>query len=134
MVGHRDMEVDLISLLFVKREDGNEVRINSIARMDVNGVEHTVTINGEDRFKEGTHGQVMFSQVINKRADVNVDVNGFALFLKDLNAREIRLELISKFCHSIIEERGRSKSKLLTSKVKRVSERFNNQHVFLKHL
>ena len=49
------MEVNFIGLLCVKREAGNEVRINGIARMDVNGVEHMVPINGEDRFKEVSH-------------------------------------------------------------------------------
>ena len=55
-------EVDLICLLCVKRKDDNDIRINREAGVDVDGVVHTVPINGEDRFKEGTHWQVKFSK------------------------------------------------------------------------
>ena len=59
-VRYRDVEVNLIFLLFIEGEDGNDIRVDSIARLDVNGDKHMVTFNGEDHFEEGTHGQIWF--------------------------------------------------------------------------
>ena len=75
-----------------------------------------------------------FPMPFNGRAILDINVNIFALFLEALYAREIRLEKISKFSNGIIEGRDQRNSQLMTSKDKRIGDRFNDSNVFLKSI